>query len=96
MDGDKELVHYLKGGKGSNCRSFRKEYSGYSGVVRHRLQNLNIENWGQSYASVKTFLDSGRFSGMLQQVNKNDYVIIALAIMMPDVNMHLSDNIRKT
>lgn len=72
-----ELVYYLKGGKGSTAK-FPIEYSGYSGVVRHRLQNLNIENWGQSYASVKTFLDSGRFSGMLQQVNKNDYVIIAL------------------
>lgn len=72
-----ELVYYLKGGKGSTAE-FPKEYSGYRGVVRHRLQNLNIENWGQSYASVKTFLDSGRFSGMLQQVNSNDYVIIAL------------------
>lgn len=40
-----ELVHYLKGGKGSTAE-FPKEYSGYSGVVRHRLQNLNIENWG--------------------------------------------------
>lgn len=72
-----ELVLYLKGGRTSTVE-VPGGYKLYRGVVRHKLSNLNIENWGESYATVKTFLDSRRFTGMLRQVRRNDYVIIAL------------------
>lgn len=71
-----ELTAYLKGGKSVRTQ-IPREYKAYPGVIRQRLPKMNIENWGKSGTSVKSFVDSGRFEGMLKQVRKNDYVIIA-------------------
>lgn len=71
-----ELTVYLKGGKSARAEMPR-EYKDYPGVIRQRLPKMNIENWGKSGASVKSFVDSGQFEGMLKQVRKNDHVIIA-------------------
>lgn len=55
-----------------------EEYKAYSKVVRYTMDKYNIENWSISGISCKTFYQSGRFSAMIEQVKKNDYVIIAL------------------
>ena len=42
------------------------------------MDQYTIENWSLGGISCKTFYQSGRFVAMLDQVKKNDYVIIAL------------------
>lgn len=55
-----------------------EQYKKYSHVVRYNMDQYTIENWSLGGISCKTFYQSGRFVAMLDQVKKNDYVIIAL------------------
>lgn len=55
-----------------------EQYKKYAHVVRYNMDQYTIENWSLGGISCKTFYQSGRFVAMLDQVKKNDYVIIAL------------------
>ncbi len=72
-----ELIPMVKGTE--NVYAERpEEYEQYSEVVRYNLSNLTVENWSRSHETVKSFYDSGRFGGMLDQVQSGDFVMITL------------------
>lgn len=69
------------------------ETKAYKNVVRYDFDKYSIENWSKGGISCKTFYETGRFLGMLKQIKKNDYVIIALQHndKKPEVGENVAD-----
>lgn len=72
-----EFVKYFEG---ANQRyiEYPEEYKGYSQVVRYVFPKFNIENWGKSKMTAKELYTSKRFQFIMNQVKKNDIILIQL------------------
>lgn len=72
-----EFIKYFEGANQRHIE-YPEEYKKYSQVVRYVFPKFNIENWGKSKMTAKELYTSKRFQTIMNQVKKNDIVLIQL------------------